>query len=80
MEGRPEADLQGWVGLEGGGKHKASVLPLPESNIWGIMLPGFHLQHLALSLFKCVTFFMPQYSHLENRDDNTIYFMGLLSG
>lgn len=35
------------------------------------------LETLTLLVIKCVNFFMPQFSQLENGADNSIYFMGL---
>lgn len=35
------------------------------------------LETLALLVIKCVNFFVPQFPHLENGADNSIYFMGM---
>lgn len=51
---------------------------LPPSTVSALILPGFTLETLALSVTSCTDFSVPQFSHLDNRDDNSIYFIGLL--
>lgn len=59
------------MGLEGEVKLKDS--PMSQASDCLASPP----ETLALLVIKCVNFFVPQFSHLENGADNSIYFMGM---